>query len=238
MEMIYSLKGMTCGSCETHVQDALQAISGVTNVKPDREAERVSFHANKTIPIETLQVSLPDKYSIAPLPTSKKMEQGSTSVSTWQQLRPLFLVLSYILGASILLHVHSWSWMSFMADFMGLFLLTFSFFKFLDYKNFPASFTMYDPLAKRLPFYAWIYPFIETILGLAFLFRFQLVWTISFTLLLLTITTVGVVQSIVSKKKIKCACLGTALNLPMTEATLIENAIMIAMGALGLVSLL
>jgi hypothetical protein len=28
---------------------------------------------------------------------------------------------------------------------------------------------------------------------------------------------------------IKCACLGTALNLPMTEATFIENTIMLVM---------
>jgi hypothetical protein len=34
-----------------------------------------------------------------------------------------------------------------------------------------------------------------------------------------------------SKKVIKCACLGTALNLPMTEATFIENTIMLVMAA-------
>jgi hypothetical protein len=37
------------------------------------------------------------------------------------------------------------------------------------------------------------------------------------------------VQSLLNKRQIQCACLGTALKLPMTQATFIENAIMIAM---------
>ena len=49
------------------------------------------------------------------------------------------------------------------------------------------------------------------------------------TLVVLGITTFGVTKSLLDKKAIRCACLGTALNLPMTEATFIENAIMIVM---------
>jgi hypothetical protein len=43
------------------------------------------------------------------------------------------------------------------------------------------------------------------------------------------LTTVGVIDQLRQKNKIVCACLGSVLNLPMTEATLIENLIMIAM---------
>jgi len=49
------------------------------------------------------------------------------------------------------------------------------------------------------------------------------------TLVILGLTTTGVVQSLLSKRKIQCACLGTALKLPMTQATFIENTIMILM---------
>ena len=45
----------------------------------------------------------------------------------------------------------------------------------------------------------------------------------------LSVTTFGVLQSLLNKNKIECACLGTVLNLPMTEATLIENIVMILM---------
>ena len=49
------------------------------------------------------------------------------------------------------------------------------------------------------------------------------------TIIILGITSVGVTQTLLNKKSINCACLGTALKLPMTEATFIENAIMIIM---------
>ena len=125
-----------------------------------------------------------------------------------------------------------------MLDFMGLFYIVFSFFKMLDLKGFPESFKMYDPLAKRLPIYGWIYPFIETALGLMFLMRYEVGLALVVTLVVLGITTIGVTKTLMDKKSIRCACLGTALKLPMTEATFIENTIMIAMAALMLFDVL
>jgi hypothetical protein len=86
-------------------------------------------------------------------------------------------------------------------------------------------------LAKALPAYGWVYPFIETALGLMFLLRFEIDIALVATIVVLGITTIGVTRSLFSKKVIKCACLGTALNLPMTEATFIENTIMLVMAA-------
>ena len=128
-----------------------------------------------------------------------------------------------------MLHYKDWNQQAFMLDFMGLFLIVFSFFKLLDLKNFPASFAMYDPLAKRIRIYGWLYPFLETSLGLMFLMRFEIKLALSITLVVLSLTTLGVTKTLLDKKSIQCACLGTALKLPMTEATFIENAIMIAM---------
>ena len=112
---------------------------------------------------------------------------------------------------------------------MGLFFIVFSFFKFLGYRSFPTSFSTYDPIAKAIPIYGWIYPFIETALGLAFLFQFEVTLALWVSLFVLSVTTFGVLQSLLNKNKIQCACLGTVLNLPMTEATLIENIVMILM---------
>lgn len=123
-----------------------------------------------------------------------------------------------------------------MLDFMGLFYIVFSFFKMLDLKGFPESFKMYDPLAKRLPIYGWIYPFIETALGIMFLMRYEVDLALVVTLVVLGITTIGVTKTLLDKKSIRCACLGTALKLPMTEATFIENTIMIAMALLMLLN--
>ena len=139
--------------------------------------------------------------------------------------------------ASILLHKDDWNIGEMMLDFMGLFYIVFSFFKLLDLKGFPESFRMYDPLAKVFPVYGWLYPFIETALGLMFLLRFKIPIALIATLVILGITTIGVTKTLLDKKSIQCACLGTALKLPMTEATFIENTIMIVMSILMLLNL-
>ena len=131
--------------------------------------------------------------------------------------------------AVIFLNYKDWNSREMMFDFMGLFFIVFSFFKMLDLKNFPISFSMYDPLAKKIRFYGWIYPFIEIFLGLLFLMRIKLLSALVMTIIILGITTIGVIKTLVNKKNIQCACLGTALKLPMTEATLIENALMLSM---------
>ncbi len=89
---------------------------------------------------------------------------------------------------------------------------------------------MYDPLARIIPVYGWIYPFIETALGFMLLMRLKVDIALIATLVILGITTIGVSKTLLDKKSIPCACLGTALKLPMTEATFIENVLMIVMG--------
>jgi len=96
---------------------------------------------------------------------------------------------------------------------------------------------MYDPLAKTIPNYGLVYPFIELALGVFFLMRFQIVAALLITLVILGVTTIGVTKSLLDKKAIKCACLGAVLNLPMTKATFIENTIMIVMAIFMLINL-
>ena len=62
-----------------------------------------------------------------------------------------------------------------------------------------------------------------------FLTRIEVEVALILTIIVLGITSVGVTQVLLNKKSIKCACLGTTLKLPMTEATIIENALMIIM---------
>ena len=44
--------------------------------------------------------------------------------------------------------------------------------------------------------------------------------------------SVGVCRALLSKRAIRCACLGTALNLPMTTVTLVEDVGMALMAAM------
>jgi hypothetical protein len=38
-----------------------------------------------------------------------------------------------------------------------------------------------------------------------------------------------VVQTVLAKRQIRCACLGTVFNLPMSSVTIIEDLLMVAM---------
>lgn len=229
---------MTCNGCRTEVEDKLNAVDGVA-ANVNLEKEEVIIEMEKQIPLNVLQKAIPPKYTISEKTKSETVASVTNfdepeSQSKFQQLKPLFLILLYISVASILLNMKNCNTTEAMFDFMGLFYIVFSFFKMLDLKGFPDSFRMYDPLAKKVPVYAKIYPFLETVLGLAFLMRFEVQIALIVTILVLGITTYGVTKTLLDKKSIRCACLGTALKLPMTEATFIENAIMLVMAIIML----
>jgi hypothetical protein len=122
-------------------------------------------------------------------------------------------------------------WSRAMRHFMGGFFLAFSFFKLLDVAGFADSYRMYDVVAKRLPVYGYVYPFIELLLGAAYVANFQPTLTNWVTLVVMSISAVGVLQSVLQKRKIRCACLGTVFNLPMSTVTIVEDGLMVAMAA-------
>jgi hypothetical protein len=149
---------------------------------------------------------------------------------------PLLLILAYILGATALAEVAaaSFHWMRAMNHFMAGFFLVFSFFKLLNLRAFADAYANYDILAVRWRGYGFVYPFLELALGAAYLAAFQPLWTNVLTLLVMGISTVGVVQSLLACRKIRCACLGSVFNLPMSYVTLTEDLLMFLMAAVML----
>jgi copper chaperone CopZ len=237
MTHTYTITGMTCGGCKAAVEKALNQIETIQKATVDLERSEATIEMTREVPLDTLQAALADKYRISrPVDKLFSGTQEETSESKLKQLFPLLLIFTYLVTASVLMNIKPWDPQAFMLDFMGLFYIVFSFFKLLDLKNFPASFGMYDPIARNIPQYGWIYPFLELGLGLMFLFRFSIDIALVVTLVILGVTTVGVLKVLLSKRQIQCACLGTALKLPMTQATLIENAVMMVMAVIMLVN--
>ncbi len=229
----YSVSGMTCNGCKSSVEKSIGAIEAVKNVIVNLDREEATVEMDNSISLEKLQESLSEKFTISEKKATQKeipdVAFEEEKKSEVQQLFPLFLIFGFITTAAVLMHSNPWNTSEFMLTFMGLFYVVFSFFKLLDVKGFAMSFKMYDPLAKTIPKYGFVYPFIELTLGIFFLMRFQIVAALIVTLFILGITTIGVTKSLLSKQTIKCACLGSVLNLPMTKATFIENSIMIIM---------
>jgi cation transport ATPase len=239
MKQTYIIDGMTCGGCKASVEKHLLDLKEISEVEITLKNKEVVITMGNPIEASELQKALPSKYKVSLIENnfvSKALSISENEKSKLQQLKPLILILFYITTASVLLNYQNWDRNEIMLDFMGLFYIVFSFFKLLDLKGFSESFKMYDPLASRVPIYGWIYPFIEVVLGLMFLMHFGIKTALVITLIVLGVTTIGVTKSLLDKKSIRCACLGTALKLPMTEATFIENAVMIVMAILLLVS--
>jgi hypothetical protein len=118
-----------------------------------------------------------------------------------------------------------------MNSFMAGFFLVFSFFKFLDLRGFAGAYRSYDLLARAVPARSVVYPFVEFALGVAYLLRINPVLTNATTLGLMLIGSLGVLKTLLDKRTIRCACLGTVIKLPMTTVTLVEDLGMAVMAA-------
>ena len=107
----------------------------------------------------------------------------------------------------------------------------FSFCKLLNLKGFVESYATYDIMAKQRNGWGYALAFSELVLGLVLVFLTELktMLTNTVTFVLMAVSIIGILQSVLNKRKIKCACLGDVFNLPMSTITFSEDALMIAM---------
>ena len=173
----YVVEGMTCNGCKTEVEEKISAIPAVVNVSVNLQDKKATIKATNAVDNGELQSVLPAKYKVNEYPTNSILDNNERdTISKIKQLTPLFLIFIYIISGVLLIHRESFNPTEMMMDFMGLFFITFSFFKILDLKGFSKSFQLYDPLAKVLPGYAMVYPFIEITLGLLFLLQTYIIF--------------------------------------------------------------
>jgi copper chaperone CopZ len=220
----YPITGMTCGNCVAKVQQRLSehpAISHATVTLTPPVAE-IETSAPLTLSALNEWLTPAGRYRVtaAPLP-----EKNATAY------RPLLIILGYLLAvtASALFATGHWDAMLAMRLFMGGFFITFSFFKMLDLRGFADTYRGYDLIAKRMPSYGFIYPFIELALGLTYLANATPLLVNAITTVVMSVSLVGVIRAVISKTTIRCACLGTFFQLPMSTVTLIEDGLMLAM---------
>jgi copper chaperone CopZ len=236
MTHVYKLTGMTCGSCEAKVKSSLLMLPGVTEVEVSKENETATITMEKHIALSVFQNALDSKYTIAVAEHNETAEQAKSWLAIY---KPVLLIFGYITGITLLIEwmQGEFSWMRWMNHFMAGFFLIFSFFKLLNLKGFADSYAMYDIVAKQWSGWGYIYAFIELALGIAFLTSYSPILTNSITFVVMSVSIIGVLQSVFNKRKIKCACLGDIFNLPMSTITIIEDALMIGMSGIMLITI-
>ena len=156
--------------------------------------------------------------------------------SRWRDYIPLIIiiVLTSLSACAKQFAGVNWNWMNWMHDFMGLFLIIFSMFKFFDIDGFADGFQMYDLLAKPFRPYAYVYPFIELFLGLGYLAHWQPKLIYSVTVVVLAFGSIGILRALFKGLDVECACMGTVLHVPLSTVALVEDLGMALMAALML----
>lgn len=245
MTHTYKVSGMTCTGCQAKVQSLLTKVKSVSNVEIDLAKGEATIQMDKHIATSALQDALKDypKYmlsEIAPQHSpvfSEESEEAKTWLATY---KPILLIFAFITGITLFNEwvIGDFLWMRWMRNFMAGFFLAFSFFKLLNLKGFAESYSMYDVVAKKWSGWGYVYAFVELALGIAFLTGFNPIIINSITFVVMSVSIIGVLQSVFNKRKIKCACLGDVFNLPMSTITIIEDALMIGMSGVMLLTML
>ncbi len=236
MKTVYSVTGMTCGGCVNRVKTKLADFA--ESVEVTLEPPQVVLKS-PTADLATLNAALNkvghyELHAIEKVPPAPKQATENAIEKSWfSTYKPLILVFVYILLVTLAAEYTHGGFVAhrFMPNFMAGFFLVFSFFKLLDLAGFASSYAMYDLLAKRVYNYGFIYPFIELGLGVAYLIKINPLLTNAITLVVMLFSSMGVILAVMNKQKIRCACLGTGFNLPMTTVTIIEDLTMAVMAA-------
>ena len=239
MTHTYNITGMTCSSCVAKVKSELLKLGDVLSADVQLNAPQATINMQKHIPTAALQSAIAnagEKYKITDADSSMGHSMPDAAASDNASYFPIFLIFGYIAGITLVVQWAQGSFplMQWMSHFMAGFFLVFSFFKLMNLKGFAEGYRTYDVVAKVVPAYGLIYPFIELALGIAFLTGFDPVVTNVITLIVMAVSTIGVVQSLLKKTPFQCACLGTVIKLPLSKVTLFEDLLMVAMSAIML----
>jgi len=225
---IYSITGLTCNNCVARVKSALTPYAGAVEVTLKPPQVTLTGQTADTNTLNSVLKNVGNYQISAEVLPAKSEEITKSFLATY---KPLLLVFSYILLVTLAVeitngefHLHR-----FMPNFMAGFFLVFSFFKLLDLAGFANSYAMYDLLAKRFNAYGYIYPYIELGLGAAYLLAYRPMLINAITLVVMVFSSIGVILAVMNKQKIRCVCLGTGFNLPMTTVTIVEDLLMAGM---------
>jgi copper chaperone CopZ len=232
----YEVSGLTCEGCVKRVKALLEnhAESVEVTLTPP---EALLQQPKADIGSLNNALSQLGNYQLNQPKIETQINSKPETKSWLMTYKPLLVVIAYIsiITLTIEISLNDFVLNRWMQNFMAGFFIIFSFFKLLDLSGFANSYAMYDLLAKRSKPYAYLYPFIELGLGLGYVLQLHMTAVYWVTLVVMGFSSIGVILAVSKKQTIRCACLGTGFNLPMSTVTIIEDLVMVAMAAIMLI---
>ncbi len=234
MKQTFPITGMTCANCASKIEKRLAEHPHISSASVTLQPPEATVETQQMLSDEDLSTWLQPLGHYRVKSTVIEPSLPAADATTY---RPLILLLTYLLAVAVAAMVASGSWSTALAMrlSMGGFFIAFSFFKLLDPRGFADAYRGYDIVARAVPAYGFVYPFIELGLGLAYIANAAPMLVNGITLVVMTVSLAGVLRAVLSKRAIHCACLGTVFRLPMSAVIIIEDGLMLAMAALALV---
>jgi len=221
---------MHCEGCVKKIESQIQP--HVEQIRVTLNPPRAVITTRSVLSLDHLnkELSKIGEYSFSE--KTESLDEPNTEIKSWfKTYQPLFVIVLMI----TLVSVQSWpDREACMFNFMAGFFIVFGSFKLFDLAGFRSAFSTYDLLAQKWSSYGLVYPFLELLLGFAFLFKYQLNYALWSSIVLMGFGSLGVINALRQNKQIRCACLGTSLNLPMSTITLIEDLVMVIMSIMML----
>lgn len=230
MKARVSITGMHCESCVKKIENQIRP--SVQEIHVSLHPPRAEITTASALDLNAINIELQKIGKYRFVSENESLDESTTEVKSWfKTYQPLFVIVLMI----TLVSMQSWpDREAVMLNFMAGFFIVFGSFKLFDLAGFKSAFSTYDLLAQSWPTYGLIYPFLELLLGFAFLFKYQLIYTLWGSIVLMGFGSLGVINALRQNKQIRCACLGTSLNLPMSTITLIEDLVMVIMSVMML----
>ncbi len=168
----------------------------------------------------------------------KERKQKDDDSTSYQPVVAVFAVTLLFAMATVWRVQASLEWLPLLELFVAFSMSVLAILKLRDLYSFSNQFITYDLLARRWVPYAYIYPFVEALAGIAMITAVpELVLAAAPPALFIGLVGgVSVFKAVyVDQRELKCACVGGNSNVPLGFVSLTENVMMAGMAVWMLV---
>jgi hypothetical protein len=150
--------------------------------------------------------------------------------------RLLWIIFGIAVFSIALTLVRGWSFRQLLDDFIATYFIVFAGFKFVHIETFALAYRRFDKIAQRLRPWAYLIPFVEAILGFAYMFVYKNSVLNIITILIVAVGAYGVRQTKLAHKRsarpFRGVFLGNKIQLPLSTVCFIGDVTILILAAI------